>query len=432
MPTTVPTQAKRDLTLVAVVGNPNTGKTTLFNVLTGFRQRVGNYPGVTVEKKTGLLRGAAGGRRIEVVDLPGAYSLAARSADEAVVLEVLIGHRAGARLPDLIVVVADATNLARNLFFASQILEIGIPTVMALSMVDLAEAQGLRIDSEALGRELGIPVVPVVATKQVGIDRLRRVIGDSVEGPAPRSPPPFPQCVRSELEGLRGSLADSSDGSNHHTSSVELLQTLLDPGGYHEARLTERCGAEFREELVERRERIQAAGESIAQVEARVRYGWIDPIIERAVTRVGALRTPRSEMVDRALTHRVFGSLFMLILMGACFQSIYAWAGPLMDAIDATFSVARGWVTASLPPGALQSLLANGVIAGAGAVLVFLPQILILFLFISILEDCGYMARVAFLLDRWMVLLGLNGKSFIPLLSSFACAVPGIMATRTI
>ncbi|MFQ5592225.1 MAG: FeoB small GTPase domain-containing protein, partial [Phycisphaerae bacterium] len=359
---TVPMHAMRDEAFVAVVGNPNTGKSTLFNALTGFRQRVGNYPGVTVEKKTGLLRGDTGGRRIELVDLPGAYSLAARSVDEAVVLDVLAGHQGRARLPDVIVVVVDAAHLARNLFFASQVLDIATPTVIALNMMDVAEASGLRIDSEAIGRGFGVQVVPVVATKLFGVDRLRNAIIAALGTPPAHRLPEFPECVQRELAVLARSVARLSGGATH-ASNVALLQALLDPGGYHETTLTEQCGVEFAADVAGCRERIRAAGESIVEVEARVRYRWISDILHTAVTRTGVQRVSRSELCDKILTHRVVGLLILLVLMGACFQSIYAWADPLMNGIDEGVAVFSGWVTSLLPAGALRSLLVDGAIS---------------------------------------------------------------------
>ncbi len=432
MPVPISLQTAPRVRSVALVGNPNTGKSTLFNVLTGYRQRVGNYPGTTVERRAGFLRSANGQAPIEVVDLPGAYSLAARAADEAIVLDVLLGRGGGDRRPDLIVSVVDAANLGRNLFLATQLLELGVSMVVALNMMDLAEASGVGINAAALAEELGVLVVPVVATKQIGIDALEKAISDSLDAPCSDHCPSFPDCVCAELDGLRDSLARGGAGEHHRASRIEAMQTLLDPGGYHESRLVKRCGRGFAEELAERRLRIVSAGESVAEVEARVRYAWIDRVLQRVVTRDRPRRRSRSEIADRLLTHRVFGLAIFLIMMGVCFQSVYAWAVPIMDGIDGLIGALGQFFTAVIPGGAVQSLVVNGVVAGVGAVLTFLPQILILFLFIAILEDCGYMARAAFLLDRWMGLFGLNGKSFIPLLSSFACAVPGIMSTRTI
>ncbi len=432
---TNPPQSEKSHTekLVALVGNPNTGKTTLFNALTGFRQRVGNYPGVTVEKKTGhLALGESKRSDVVIQDLPGAYSLSANSADEAVVLDVLLGSQADSRPPDAILVVLDATSMGRNLFLASQVLDLGKPVVVALTMVDLAESEGLDVDVSALSRELGCPAVPVVASKGVGLEQLGVAIQDVFSKVPENRCPSFPDCVCAEMDGLAKSVNESNPALSFSQSRTELLQTILDPGGYHEERLAQRCGKGLAEELAERRKRIEDSGESIVEVEARIRYAWVDRVREQVVSRTSPLRQPASEKVDRILTHRVFGLVIFAVMMGACFQSIYAWATPIMDAIDTGIEFLRVFVGGWLPDGAVRSLVVDGVISGVGAVLVFLPQILILFLFLAILEDCGYMSRAAFLLDRWMGMFGLNGKSFIPLLSSFACAVPGILATRTI
>ena len=425
-------QTERRKNLVALVGNPNTGKTTLFNALTGFRQHVGNYPGVTVDRKTGDLRSALDHPPIEIVDLPGAYSLSANSADEAVVLDTLMGQQARSARPDLVLIVADASHLSRNLFLVSQVVEIGIPVVVAINMIDLAESSGVHVDIQALAQGLHVPVVPVVATKRQGIDPLITAIVGSLGAPPSPMNVVFPECVTAELDGLHDFIARADGRVDHKPSGIELLQTLLDVGGFHERRLSQQIGESLIVDLTERRKRITAAGESVVEVEARTRYALIDALVERVVTSRRSRQTTRTELLDRVLTHRAFGMFFLVILMGACFQSIYSWALPIMDAIDAVCNMMGRAVETWLPPGAFRSLLADGLVAGVGAVLVFLPQILILFLFLAILEDCGYMARAAFLLDRWMGLLGLNGKSFIPLMSSFACAIPGIMAARTI
>lgn len=432
----MPTQAlesetQRCLT-IALVGNPNSGKTTLFNALTGFRQRVGNYPGVTVEKKTGRLRRGIAPNPIELMDLPGAYSLAAGSEDEAIVLDVLLGLRGDLQPPDKIVVVVDASNLNRNLFLVGQIVEIGKPVIVALNMMDLAEGAGIRIDVAALAEKLGAMVLPIVATKGTGVDELAKAIENLEELPDQRLHPAFPDCVVRELEGLSNYVNGESEGSNEALSRVSLMQCLLDPGGFHEEALISRCGPAIKSDLEDRRRRIAGAGESVAELEAWVRYDWIGGVVDASVTRVQPQRRSRSEALDRLLTHRVVGLAVLLTIMGLCFQAIYSWASPLMDVVESAFANLGVAVATMLPAGALRSLIADGAIAGVGAVLMFLPQILILFLFIAVLEDCGYMARAAFLLDRWMGMLGLNGKSFIPLVSSFACAVPGIMATRTI
>ena len=334
MPVSISLQTAPRVRSVALVGNPNTGKSTLFNALTGYRQRIGNYPGTTVERRAGFLRSANGHAPIEVVDLPGAYSLAARAADEAIVLDVLLGRGGGDRRPDLIISVVDAANLGRNLFFCTQLLELGVPLVVAMNMMDLAEASGVRINAAALAEELGVMVVPMVVTKQIGIDALEQAIIDSLDAPCSDHCPSFPDCVCAELDGLCHSLADGGAGEHHRASRIEAMQTLLDPGGYHESRLVKRCGRGLAEELAERRRRIVSAGESVAEVEARVRYAWIDRVLPRVVTRVRPRRRSRSEVADRLLTHRVFGLAVFLLMMGMCFQSVYAWAAPIMDAID--------------------------------------------------------------------------------------------------
>ena len=422
------------------MGNPNTGKTTVFNALTGFRQRVGNYPGVTVEMKVGEVSGP-GDVAMEIIDLPGTYSLAATSADEVVVLDALLGKLAAARRPDAILAVVDATNLRRNLFLVSQLLELERPVVVALNMVDLAQAEGLAIDVTGLQQELGCTVVPIIATRKEGLTALRRALTEAVqERRHCTTCPSFPACVCAELDGLTQSIArrGPSGGTatiDHPAQPAErahLLQVLLDPGGYHEQELIKHCGRRLAEELVHRRERIVQAGESLAEVEARIRYAWIDRVLAAVVSRGAPMRTSYTQRADAVLTHRVLGLLIFLGGMLLCFQAIYSGAGPLMEAIDGLFGYVGGALARVMPEGPIQSLVVNGVVAGVGAVLIFLPQIVILFLFIALLEDCGYMARAAFLLDRWMGLLGLHGKSFIPLLSSFACAVPGILATRTI
>lgn len=417
---------------VALVGNPNTGKTTLFNKLTGFRHRVGNYPGVTVDKRTGFIRGDANSPPIEVIDLPGTYSLAAGARDEAVVLDVLLGNDADLPRPDIVVCVVDAANLARNLFLTTQILELARPVVVALNMMDVAERHGIQVDVDAFAHDLGVTVVPIVANKGFGVADVKSAIVNALHRGVKSRCTDFPACVCAELDGLCETLAGGGACPDPEATRVQAMQTLLGPGGYHESRMIERCGRGFADELTERRARISQSGENVVEVEARVRYAWIDRVLSDTVVQSDLKRRSTTDRVDRVLTHPVMGLMVLIAIMATCFQAIYTWAGPLMDAVDGVFSMLGGLIADGMPSGALQSLVVNGVVAGVGGVMIFLPQILILFFFIAILEDCGYMARAAFLLDRWMRLFGLGGKSFIPLLSSFACAVPGVMATRTI
>ncbi|WP_340265573.1 ferrous iron transporter B [Sphingobium mellinum] len=346
------------LPLVALVGNPNAGKSALFNALTGARQKLGNYPGVTVERKAGRLP-LPDGRPVELVDLPGTYSLNPTSPDEQVTRDVILGKQQGERLPDALVIVVDASNLDNHLRFALELIALGRPTVVALNMVDLATRDGLELDAAVLSRELGVPVIPTVAVRKRGLDHLR-----------------------SELEGL----LDTS------------LQPVRPSGG--------------------------TPGFDALRGEAR-------RIARAAIVR----ETPSRRLtaaVDRVALHPVLGLLLLLALLFVMFQAVYAWSEAPIAAIEGLAQAASNAVAAALPDGLLRSFLVDGVINGVGSVIVFLPQILILFFFILMLEATGYMVRAAFLMDGLMARVGLSGRAFIPLLSSFACAVPGIMATRTI
>jgi ferrous iron transport protein B len=337
---------------IALVGNPNCGKTALFNLLTGTRQKVANYAGVTIERKEGQYTSPAG-RQVRVLDLPGAYSLETTSPDEAITRDVVYGRYPGEAVPELLVCVADATNLRLHLRFVMELKRLRIPMVLALNMMDAAAKRGIVIDHAALQRELGIPVIETVAIKRGG--------------------------------------------------AAALIETL--------------DGA-----LPARPETIAASVDLHAAVRA---------VIGAAVS-MPERTSKRDDAIDRVVLHPVFGLAILAVVMFLIFQAVFSWATPLHDGIDAVVTALGQWVGGLLPEGALRSLLVDGVFAGLGAVLVFLPQILILFLFILCLEESGYLPRAAFLLDRMMLAAGLTGRSFIPLLSSFACAIPGIMATRSI
>jgi ferrous iron transport protein B len=408
---------------VALVGNPNTGKTTLFNALSGLRQRVGNYPGVTVEMKKGTARD--GERSFELIDLPGTYSLAARSPDEMVAVDLLSGHCPGEPRPEVIVAIVDASNLDRHLYLVTQLVEIGRPVVVALNMLDVAAGQELKIDAVLLGKMLGLPVVPIRANKGRGLAELRRAVWEAADSPAAANRPTFPEPFEQEVEKLQAILGPDVE-------PFLIRRLLLDIGGSVERRLTEQFGPGVAERAAAARQRLAAAGCPVPLVEARTRYAWIKAITAECVARPAVRPVTWTDRLDRLLTHRVWGTLVFLGVMFLVFQSIFTWARPLMDLITA----GQDWLSKAardgLSPGPLTSLLSDGVIKGVGSVVVFLPQILILFAFIAVLEDCGYMARAAFLMDRLMARCGLSGKSFIPLLSSVACAVPGILATRVI
>ncbi len=407
---------------IAVVGNPNTGKSTLFNALTGLRQKVGNYPGVTVEKHIGTM--VVDGRPIELVDLPGTYSLAAHSPDELVAVDVLCGRVPGVDRPRAVLVVTDATNLRRNLFLVHQVREIGLPIVIALNMSDLCAGRGVQIDAEALELELGVPVVPTVATSGRGLEDLRHRLRDALETVPTDRPPALPglrdaaRTLHVELEAIGVAVG-----------LQEVERAVIDTGGAAEARLLSISGPEIADRL-HRLRRELSPDAPLSAVEARSRYAAIDGLLTRAQRREH--RVSVADRVDRAVNHPVVGTLLFIGVMAAVFQAVFAWASPAMEAIDRGASALGELITGLLPAGAVTSLLVDGVLGGVGAVLVFLPQIVILFAFIILLEDTGYMARAAFMMDRLMRSCGLSGHSFIPMLSSFACAVPGIMATRVI
>jgi ferrous iron transport protein B len=403
---------------IALVGNPNTGKTTLFNALAGMRQRVGNYPGVTVEKKTGRMwHGDIG---FDVIDLPGTYSLAPRSPDEMVAVDVILGRQSGEARPDVVVTIVDGSNLERNLYLTTQVLELGVPVVIALNMTDVAAAQGITLDVPRLQRQLGVPVMPIQANKGLGLERLKQVVADAVNGPAPARCPPFPAALENEAVQLQELLGDA-------ISPFLARRLLLDVGGYLELRFSQ---AAAKVKLA--RQRLAQAGCPVPAIEARVRYGWIREAVAGCIHRPARRQVMWTDTLDRVLTHPIGGTLIFLALMFVVFQSIFTWARPLMDLIKTGQDWLGSTVEQTMAAGPLRSLLVDGVINGVGSILVFLPQIIILFGFIAILEDCGYMARAAFLMDKLMARCGLNGKSFIPLLSSVACAVPGIMAARVI
>ena len=383
---------------IALVGNPNTGKSTLFTALVGVHQHVGNYPGVTVEKKTGHTH--FGGVRIEAIDLPGLYSLRPRSRDEAVAVSVLLGQQSDCPRPDAVVCVVDACNMRRGLFLLSQVLDLGLPVVLAVTMLDVAAAHGIRLDLQELQRRLGLPVVGVQAHRGLGIEALKaavlRALDSAGQGNAPMA------------DGLPLSVGSADAGA---TSSGQ-----ASPVGQHL--------------MPQVRQSSRPQQRSDAEVEAR--YDWVERMLAGVLEEPAEWPTTFSDRLDRVLTHRLWGLIVFAVLMLAAFQVVFAAARPLVQVIELCCGWCAQWVEAHMAEGALRSLLVDGVIGGVGSVLAFLPQIMILFLFIGLLEGCGYMARAAVLMDRWMSPVGLSGKSFIPMLSSFACAVPGIMATRVI
>lgn len=412
---------------IAVVGNPNTGKSTLFNALAGMNARVGNYPGVTVEKKIGYARWSD--LRVELVDLPGTYSLSPRSKDELIAVEALLGMLPGEGDIDLALCVADAGNLERNLFLFSQILDTGKPAILILNMADSAEAAGIRIDGKALEGAIGAPVVFTSANTGRGLEGLKRAVERALAKRRSPAPSALPRPIVEEIERLRAAQSES-----HQTRNPYYLfeRAILDEGGETERFLSSRLGQGFEDDLRAARSRLQQGGFDLGSVEAQSRYAWAQKLTAQVVSRDERPESKLTDRIDGVLTHWLIGPLVFLVTMYIVFQTIFSWASPLIEAFETLQGLAGEFVGGFLPAGAVQSLVVDGIIGGVGSVLVFLPQIALLFLFIAILEDSGYMPRAAYMMDRLMAAVGLSGKSFLPLMSSFACAVPGVMATRTI
>ncbi len=410
---------------VALAGNPNAGKTTVFNLLTGQRARVGNYPGVTVERKVGRLIGEDG---VEILDLPGTYSLNPKSPDEQIAYDVLAGRFPGERAPDLAVCVIDATNLERNLYLASQVMDLGIPTVVVLNMMDEVLASGKRVDLERLQHELGVPVVGMSAAKKKGVSELRALLTGSLPEPAPRGWA-LSGVVQDEVDALADHLLAVRPETSPQRCAGESLRALCSDRvlayWQHQA-------PQYARAVEAARERLHEARVPFEQAEIVGRYGWLRPLAADVVQESdNAQSKTTTERIDAVLTHRVFGPILFAVIMLVVFQSIFTWATPAMDLIEASMTGLGSLTRAVLPQGFVADLLVDGIIAGVGSVLVFLPQILLLFFFLGLMENTGYMARTAFIMDRLMRRVGLTGGSVVPMMSSFACAIPGIMAART-
>ncbi|MEO6784623.1 MAG: ferrous iron transport protein B, partial [Chthoniobacteraceae bacterium] len=410
---------------IAIAGNPNTGKSTIFNALTGMRQKVGNYPGVTVEKKTGRFFGSHG-EAMELLDLPGSYSLQVRSPDEAVSRDVLLGRVPGTPRPDAIIAVLDASNLDRHLYLVAQFLELDIPVIVALNMVDVAEKQGLTIDLLALKNTLGVPVIPMVASRGQGLIELKQALS--------RATLHVSECKAQLPIVLEREVSALSRGLKGHAGSLRSEAMLL--LSLEDDRLAAEVNGDpaLLADVHAARERLTLSGLDPIAAPVDARYAWVSEVCASVVHRRGedSHGLTFSDHVDQVLTHKLWGWLAFLGMMTGVFLCIFLVAKWPMDWISAVVDAIAGWTGAHMPEGDLQSLVSDGVIRGVGAVVIFLPQILILFFFLGLLEDSGYMARAAFIMDRLMSRVGLHGKSFVPLLSSFACAIPGIMSTRTI
>ena len=410
---------KKNILHIALVGNPNSGKSSLFNSLTGLNQKVGNFPGVTVDKKTGTAQ-MAQGSSANIIDLPGSYSLYPKRGDEWVTYKVLIGQDADMK-PDMVVLLADASNLKRNLLFCSQIIDLKIPVVIALTMMDIANKKGIEIDIAGLERELGVPVVPVNPRKNKGITELKKTISQIAHQHYNSAPRDFIQnktLAVTAVNDIKNIFPDISD----YTAIHYLIN--------HEH-------FDFKKNIQDSIENIESANAfnhtRVQADEIMQRYGRIKQIMQHTVSEPDPLQKALfTEKLDAVLLNRRWGYLILLAVLFLLFQSVFWIAQFPMDAIDWTFTQFNSWLSNLLPQGWFSNALINGILAGLGGILVFVPQIMILFGLITVLEDTGYMARISFLTDKLMRKVGLNGKSVMPMISGFACAVPAIMSARNI
>ncbi len=419
---------------VALVGNPNSGKTTLFNALTGLRQKVGNYPGVTVEKKEGRIA-LPNGQTALLLDLPGLYSVTPNSPDETISREVLMGLRADTPAPDLILNIVDASNLERNLYLTSQLLDLGIPIVIALTMTDAADKEGIAVKADVLEKQLGVPVRVVVASRRQGLTELLKTLENGCELPCPPPAWTVPPAIAAEVQELRTALE-----VEHHLpprfAFAESITLLMQEDDVVSAPHLSSTIVNLARKT---RERLAAQEIDFAAVAIEARYHWIAKACTGVVSQ--EVQPKRSPMlshakIDRIVMHPFWGYVLFFVVMTAVFQSIFTIGQAPVDFLKGSMDHLGEFLAHKLPAHGewadLSDLLRNGILGGVGNTIGFLPQILLLFFFISLLEDTGYMARAAFLMDRLMSKVGLHGKSFIPMLSSFACAIPAIMATRTI
>ncbi|MCA9536698.1 MAG: ferrous iron transport protein B [Myxococcales bacterium] len=413
---------------VLLAGNPNAGKTTLFNRLTGSSARVGNYPGVTVECSAGTLR-CDDTLSVTLMDLPGTYSLSARSPEERVAVDAMFAS--GEAAPAAIVVVVDALALTRNLYLALQIMETGLPVIIALNMMDAARDAGLAIDSDLLSAGLGVPVIPISATRREGLPELRAQLARTLHAGGAAGEVPvvrYPGAVEAAVATVTPAIAAFKPDASPQAARALALWALLSLGDDELVAIP----SALRDAAASARARAEESATDLDQAVIAARYAFLEEVVESAVTRPSAQRRTFTDKLDALLLHRVSGFVVFATVMYVVFEALFSWSEPMVGVIEGGVVSAQDMVNAALPPGALRELLKDGVIAGVGNVIVFVPQIAMLFLMLGFLEDSGYLARVAFLIDRVMARVGLHGKAFVPLLSGFACAVPAVMATRTI
>ncbi len=407
-----------------IAGNANSGKTTLFNLLTGARAKVGNYPGVTVGRLSGWAA-LGDGDKVEILDLPGTYSVSAGSRDEQIAVDALLGRDIPP--PRAVIAVADATALGRSLYLVSQLAEVGVPLVVALNLMDEARGQGLEIDVARLSQRLGVPVVPMVARRGEGVAQLREVLRDP---PPPETAAlPLPAALESDVQEIEAALATTPVGPGPVRAWALWALLSIDDADEDEI---EGVAAAVRDVVRAVRDRADRAGREMDGEIIAARFAVVDDIVAECVSESPREGRSLTDVLDGVLTHRLWGALSFAVMMLIIFQSLFSWAEPMMGLIEAGIVMAQGATANALPGGPLRDLLVQGVMAGVGNVLVFVPQIGLLFLLITLLEDSGYLARVAFVIDRLMGGIGLHGKAFVPMLSGFACAIPAVIATRTI
>jgi len=425
--------------LIALIGNPNSGKTAIFNLLTGLSQKVSNYPGITIDKKNGSVSHHK--TQFDLLDLPGTYSITPETIDEQIVSEQILAwiHNPELR-PNAIVSVIDASNLSRNLFLTSQIAELGIPIIIALNMMDRVKAKNEDINMDALKKLFNaVAVVPMSAVKKMGVSALKDEICNSIDSDASNDRNVL--NIPSEIESIISPITTFLD--SHFKITTQILRAIAlrlvtrDSAslGYRNLELLSNLEyIELKDIVSTCRDNLNEKGHSSNSIESILRYSWLDSqLTEKLITnKIDVKVKSKSETADEIITHPIFGPLIFLGILYFIFQSIFTWASAPMDFIDSTFAQLGSWLVNVLPSGLLRDLLVEGIVAGVGAILIFLPQIIILILFLCLLEDSGYMARVAFMMDNFMSRVGLHGRSVLPLMSGYACAIPGIMAARTI
>ncbi|RNC79287.1 MAG: ferrous iron transport protein B [Balneola sp.] len=414
---------------IALVGNPNTGKSTIFNALTGLRQKIANYPGITVERKAGTT--IIGGVLHKVIDLPGAYSLNYKKLDEKIAYETLVGTYEHEEVPDLVLIIVDSSNLDRNLYLASQVMDLNLPVLIVLNMSDVASQKGISVNAEAISKTMKVPAISISAKDKGGIEELKKAIeAHDLSAPDPLLWKPD-SSLQESMDLIIKEWIEPHTNIPKRAQHIEALRLISEGefiGAFYEFEEVETG----KKTITKARGLIEQEGGNPMALEVLKRYDFVGEATSGAAIQGDNGKKSITDSIDAVVTHKVAGPAIFALILLFMFQAIFSWATPFMDMIDLLFVEGGNWVANTLPDGMLNDLLVDGVIAGLGGVVIFLPQILFLFFFIYVLEGTGYMARAAFVMDGFMTKVGLHGRSVVPLMSGFACAIPGIMATRTI